>query len=673
MSEWKDKRSVPAPDAQKQTGKFFAPDAQKQTGKASAPAAQKQTGKFFAPDVQKRAGKASVPKGQKHSDAPGVAAVLGSIVRKNAALAAGTLLVIAGSVAAALFPPLVLGSAVDALTAGQGVSLRLALLYFGLLALAGVLEAAQNVVITCLGQRITHGLRSALCAKLRRLPAAFFTQNEPGQVTSRFVSDVDTVDTLFTSGIVSMFADVCKVVSIVAVIFWKSLGLGLLLVLVTPALFAMTRWFQRRMLAAQMDNRAAVGRLNNHIPETIRNLRMVRVFNRQGYMERRYDEFLAQSYRATDKVNMVDAVYSPIVVCISACVVAVMMVCAALGGGWRSFFGIGVGTAVAVIAYVGKVFEPLEDIGMEIQNIQSAVAGAKRIDTLLRAPERTLPPEAQTPAEDAAALQKTTVPAGKEAPQSAAAAPADAEGVRPAAAQTEEKAAAAAVSAAAGPQPAPDSAVPAVEFSHVSFGYGGDADVLHDLSFAVAAGESVVFTGRTGAGKSTVFRLLLGLYEPDAGHVRLGGTDVSRIPEAGRRARIGYVEQAFALVEGSVAQQITLGDPAVTRADAEAAARLVGLHDIIAALPQGYDTPAAQAAFSQGQLQLLSIARAVAASPRILLLDEITANLDLVTERRVLDALARAGEGRTVLSISHRAQPRAAGQREIVIGAQAQA
>lgn len=647
MSEWENRCPAPAPDAQKQAGKVSAPD------------------------VQKRAGKASVPKEQKHSGAPGVAAVLGSIVRKNAALAAGTLLVIAGSVAAALFPPLVLGSAVDALTAGQGVSLRLALLYFGLLALAGVLEAAQNVVITCLGQRITHGLRSALCAKLRRLPAAYFTQNEPGQVTSRFVSDVDTVDTLFTSGIVSMFADVCKVVSIVAVIFWKSLGLGLLLVLVTPALFAMTRWFQRRMLAAQMDNRAAVGRLNNHIPETIRNLRMVRVFNRQGYMERRYDEFLAQSYRATDKVNMVDAVYSPIVVCISACVVAVMMVCAALGGGWRSFFGIGVGTAVAVIAYVGKVFEPLEDIGMEIQNIQSAVAGAKRIDTLLRAPERTLPPEAQTPAEDAAALQKTAVPAGKEAPQSAAA-PADAEGVRPAAAQTEEKAAAAAVSAAAGPQPAPDSAVPAVEFSHVSFGYGGDADVLHDLSFAVAAGESVVFTGRTGAGKSTVFRLLLGLYEPDAGHVRLGGTDVSRIPEAGRRARIGYVEQAFALVEGSVAQQITLGDPAVTRADAEAAARLVGLHDIIAALPQGYDTPAAQAAFSQGQLQLLSIARAVAASPRILLLDEITANLDTVTERRVLDALARAGEGRTVLSISHRAQPRAAGQREIVIGAQAQ-
>lgn len=543
---------------------------------------------------------------------------LGTVLRRVIAASTMTsiltVLVIVLAVVTALFPPLVLERVVNDLTAGRGVALSLALSYLGLIALSGLLESGQNVMITVFGQKVTHGLRSALCAKLRRLPAAYFTSHEAGKIASRFVNDVDTVDSLFTDGIVSMFADGCKVVSILIVIFYKSMGLGFLMLLVTPLLFAMTRLFQKRMLKAQLENRVAVSKVNNHVPETIRNIRMIHVLLREKYMEQRYDDYIGESYRATDKSNLYDSIYSPIVIFVSSCVIAVMMVCASMGGGIREFFGISVGTAVAVIAYVGQVFAPLESLGMEIQNIQSAVAGVKRIDEFLAEPEREMPDDSN---------------AGKSS-----------------------------------------DAVPIVRFDHVRFGYGEDSDVLQNLSFTVSKGEAVTFVGRTGAGKSTVFRLLLGLYRPLEGRVLIKGSGASGIPDEKKRRLIGYVEQSFHLVEGTVAEQISLFDPAVARKQVENAAKLVGLHESILALPDGYDTPASEAAFSQGQFQLLSIARAIAASPEILLLDEITANLDSDTEQRVLDALERAAEGRTVLSISHRLQEHVNGQRIIRIGGQ---
>ena len=539
--------------------------------------------------------------------------VLRRVVGAHIGASVLTVAVILLSVVAALFPPLVIERAVNDLTAQKSVPLTLALSYLGLVALSGILESGQNVMITVFGQKVTHGVRFALCAKLRFLPASYFTAHEAGRITSRFVNDVDAVDSLFTNGIVSMFADACKVISILTVIFYKSTGLGVLMLLVTPLILVMTRFFQKRMLKAQLENRAAISRVNNHVPETIRSIRMIHVLHRETYMERRYDDYISDSYRATNKTNIYDSIYSPIVIFISSCVISVMMVCAAMGGGVRQFFGISVGTAVAVIAYVGKVFGPLESIGMEIQNSQSAVAGVRRIDEFLAEPEREMPDG--SPAETAGA----------------------GDGL--------------------------------VRFQGVSFGYDGEGDVLDGLSFSVAGGEKVTFAGRTGAGKSTVFRMLLGLYKPRAGSVLVAGVPAASIPDEKKRGLYGYVEQTFCMVDGTVAQQISLFDPAIDRDKVERAAKFAGLHESILALPQGYDTPCEKAAFSQGQLQLLSIARAVAASPKILLLDEITANLDSETEGRVLSALERAAAGRTVLSISHRLDAVAPGGRIIHIGA----
>lgn len=541
-----------------------------------------------------------------------LSAVVLRVVAASKATSVLTVLIIVLSVVTALFPPLVLERVINDLTAGRAVVLSMALTYLGLVALSGLLESGQNVMITIFGQKVTHSLRSALCAKLRRLPSSYFTTHEAGKITSRFVNDVDTVDGLFTNGIISMFADACKVISILVIIFYKSTGLGLLMLLVTPLLYSMTRLFQKRMLMAQLENREAVSKVNNHVPETIRNIRMIHVLSREKYMEQRYDDYISESYRATNKSNLYDSIYSPIVIFISSCVIAVMMIFAAKEGGIREFFGISVGTAVAVIAYVGKVFTPLESIGMEIQNIQSAVAGVKRIDEFLSEPEREI--SGNFVAEES------------------------------------------------------DVAAPLIRFKNVRFAYGDGCDVLNDLSFSVSKGENITFAGRTGAGKSTVFRLLLGLYRPLEGQVFIGNSQAYGIPDEAKRRLFGYVEQSFHLIEGTVEEQISLFDPTVSREQVENAARLVGLHDIILALPDGYDTSASQVSFSQGQFQLLSIARAVAASPEILLLDEISANLDSDTQQRVQGALERAAEGRTVLSISHRLWECAGNRRVIQIG-----
>ena len=540
----------------------------------------------------------------------GVFAAVRSAAAAHRLLSAGTVLCAAASVLASLLPPLLLGRIVDSLSGGTPLVFTAALLYFGSLALEGALSSAQETLLEMFGQKMTHALRSEMSTKLTRLPAAALAEQDPGAIAVRFSGDVDTVETLFTSGVISMAADACRIVSILAVIAAKNTGLALVLLLVLPLLTAFTRRVQKRMLTAQLENRRAVAAISGQVPEALHNLRTLRALGLEDYMEARYDRRLGESYAAVEKTNFYDAVYSPVVLVLNAAVVGAVMLLSASGDARiLTLFGMSVGTAVTIIGYVSRIFGPIESLGTEIQTIQSAMAGVKRIDAFLALPERDIP-----------APRSSAVPRGD------------------------------------------------VVLSHVTFGYG-ERTVLKDLSFTVKAGEQVTLVGRTGAGKSTVFRLLLGLYHPEAGSITVGGMDVSAITDEERRACIGCVEQHFARVPGTVLDQITLGDARISREIAEHAARLAGLDAVIRALPGGYDAPCTDGLFSQGEWQLLSIARAAAADPAVLLLDEITANLDAETEARVLDALRRASEGRTVLSISHRIYE-SLGGRTVRIGAQ---
>ena len=526
----------------------------------------------------------------------GAFAVIRSAAAAQPLLTAGTLLCTAAGAGASLVPPLLLGRVVDRLAGGLPLTALAALLYFGALALEGILSGAQESLLVLSGQKMTHALRSEMSRKLMLLPADTLVSQNPGEIAARFSGDVDAVEALFTSGIIRMAADACRILSIMAVIAVKNAGLALILLLVLPLFAVFTRHVQKRTLAAQLDNRRAVAAVSGQVPETLRNIRTIRLLGLEDYMERRYDRRIGESYAAVERTNFYDAIYSPVVLLLNAAVVGAVMLLSASGKAEiLTLFGMSVGTSVTVIGYISRIFAPIESLGTEIQTIQSAMAGVKRIDAFLAQPERAVPEERG--------------------------------------------------SAARGD----------VVLSHVTFGYG-DKHVLSDFSMAVKQGEQVTLVGRTGAGKSTVFKLLLGLYPPESGSVTVGGRDVSEIADGERRACIGCVEQHFSRVPGTVLDQITLGDARITEEMAKNAARLAGIDTAIASLPEGYDTACTDGLFSQGEWQLLAIARAAAADPAVLLLDEITANLDAQTEARVLEALRRASEGRTVLSVSHRVQ-----------------
>lgn len=548
---------------------------------------------------------------------------VGSICTQNLLLPIALVITVVGAVVTALVPPLILEKIVDELTAGNPMPIVQAFSYFGVVALAGLLESTRESLLIVFGQKLTHGLRSQMCEKLSQLSADTLSKMDAGTIASRFVGDVDTLETLFTSGIISMFADACTMIGIYAVLWQKNRGLAITLLAILPLIALFTRHVQKKMLAAQMDSRKAAARTSGLVPETIHCIRMIHVFGKEGFMRKRYDRALQEGYAAMERTNFYDALYSPVILITDALVTGVVMLLSASSGPEvRMFFGMSVGTAVAVISYISRIFSPIESIGMEIQTIQEALAGAKRVGEFLELPTRL----------------ETSVEAG-------------------------EKVMTELGKASAGT----DSPVACISLEDVSFGYEEEKMVLEHLSFEIKTGEQVTMTGRTGAGKSTIFKLLLGLYRPQKGCVKIYGQDAYLLPDSIRRRLFGCVEQSFKRVPGTVLEQITLSDPTISREDAVEAAKLAGLHEVIAGMEQGYDTLCTDALFSQGQWQLLSIARAVAAKPSILLLDEITANLDVGTEQEVLYALRRAGENRTVVSISHRLYEKMGG-RELVIG-----
>ena len=530
-----------------------------------------------------------------------VSSIIWRTIKKKSFLSAGIVFAVAASVVTALLPPLILGKVIDMITAGQEPALILILSYFGLTALTGFSESFREGLLTVFGQKITHALRSSLMDKYTHLTADSLTGQEPGAVVSRFVGDVDVVEKLFTSGIISMFADAFKIISILVVIWVKNRGLAIVLAVILPFLFWFTRRVQKSMLAAKVENRRAVGRASGCVPETLHNIRTIHCLQKEKYMTERYDRYIGESYRAVERSNFCDAIYSPVILILNAVVVAVVMLLSASGNAQvLTLFGMSAGTAVAVINYISQIFGPVESLGMEIQTIQSAIAGVHRINEFLGLEEKEelLRQEKQQDKDEIIA-----------------------------------------------------------EFQHVTFGYR-EQDILQDFSFQIRKGEQITLAGRTGAGKSTIFKLLLGLYEPKKGSVLIKGRRAGTVEEKEKRKLFGYVEQTFHQVPGTVRDQITLFDPAITPEMAEEAARLAGLHETVMALEKGYDTPCMEGIFSEGQWQLLSIARAVAARPKILLLDEITANLDAQTEKEVLRALQRAADGRTVISISHRINAR---------------
>ncbi len=522
------------------------------------------------------------------------------VVRKNKGIVAVLALAVLGVVVMSLVPPQILKTIIDSNLVPQNREglLRWAVLYLSALLLVGVFDFLKEAVLTDIGQKITKEIRLEMMGKLGRIDARFFSSHESGAVVSRFTNDVDAINTLFTSGVVGMAIDSFKIIGIIISIWLFSFKLGLITLLFLPVIYGITRLFQKRMLQAQIKNRLLIARVNNHISETLKNMLMIKSYSKEGYMEQNYNRYLLDNFQTMDRVNFYDAAFSPIIQILRAVVIGAIVV---LSTGQLNFLGISLGMVAASIELISNLFAPIENLGMELQNIQQAVSGVRRVNEFYMEPEDEGINNMLTAAE--------IIP--------------DRHDVR-------------------------------LSFQHVSFQYEAGTDILQNINLSIDPLKKVTFIGRTGVGKSTLFKLVMGLLQPQKGVITLNGIDVCSIPNREKRKIFGYVNQSMRLLPGTVAEQVSLGDENIKREEIIEALEFVGLMEYVASLESGLDTDVTHDMFSQGQKQLLSIARAIVTHPPILLLDEITANLDSITEERLVSVLQKASSANTVLSISHR-------------------
>ncbi len=520
-------------------------------------------------------------------------------IRGNFLLFSLILLTITAAIITAVLPPLALERIIDGLVENNSISIQTALSYFSLIALSLASVSLRETLLAIFAQRITKDLRIALDEKLVKLSTKELSKAEEGSIAARFIGDADTVEALFTNGVISMASDALSLASILYIIAHKSLGLMIVLAIIIPLLFIYTRITQKKMLKSQIANREAIAKASAEVPEAIRNIRMIKNYFKEEYFEKRYEASLEKSFEAMEKSNFYDSIYSPIILTLNAGVIGVMMLSAISSSPIIiRLFSMSAGTAAALISYVNKIFSPIQNIGMEIQTIQSALAGFHRINDFLSLDEM--------------------------------------EGVD--AAMTAERL----------------TSGKAIEIEDLAFAYDEEKPIIRNFSLACAKGEDIMIKGRTGSGKSTLFKLILGLYKPEKGSVKIFSQDAYKIPSHLKRRIFGYVEQEFHPIKGTILEQITLDDESITEEMAIEAAKATGIHETIMSLPMAYAAEFEKQLFSEGEYQLLSISRAIASDPEILLLDEITAAMDSFTEDKILSALISAAKGRTVLSISHR-------------------
>jgi ATP-binding cassette subfamily B protein len=500
-------------------------------------------------------------------------------------------------VLASLVPPQILKNVIDynfSMKTDNGL-LQSAVLYIFVIFIIGIFDFAKEALLTVIGQDITREIRLEMMSKLEKINALYFSKNESGQIVSRFTNDVDAINSMFTGGIIGMLVDCFKIIGVVISIWLFGWKLGVITLLILPLIFVITRIFQKRMLSAQMENRVLIGKVNNHITESFKNILMIKSFSKEKYMEQNYTEILKQNFSTVEKVNFYDSIFSPTILMMRSVVIAMIVI---LSSGSINFIGISLGMIAATIDLISSLISPVENLGMELQSIQQSISGIKRVDEFFKENED------EKKKEEHVELNLDEIN---------------------------------------------------ISFNSVSFCYEDGRKILYDLNLNINAREKVTFVGRTGVGKTTLFKLITGILKPTEGSIEINGINVYDIPNSDKRKIFGYVEQSFHMIKGTVTEQISLGDKSVTAEEVRSAAEFVGLDDYINTLDKGYDTVVKnENLFSQGQKQLLAIARAIVKNPPILLLDEVTANLDSITEDRIMSVLQKAGEKYTILTISHR-------------------
>lgn len=474
---------------------------------------------------------------------------------------------------------------------------RLALLFLAVLAGSFTLEFFQTWLMQNTGQRIMYDMRQQVYEHLQRLSLRDYDRNPVGRLMTRVTTDVDTLNELFSSGVVAIFGDVFTLAGIMVVLAWMDWRLALVAFSVLPLIVAVTQWFRRNVRESYRKVRVWIARINAFLQENITGMATVQLFRREARNHAAFGAINREHRDANIDSIFYYAVFYPAIELVSAVAAALIIW---FGGGWVMQDTLTLGALVAFFQYSQRFFRPISDMSEKFNILQAAMASSERIFKLL-----------DTPVAVAAPAVARALPAG-----------------------------------------APGHIV----FDGVWFAYDGEDHVLRDVSFEVTPGQRVGVVGATGAGKSTLINLLLRFYDVSRGRILVDGVDVRDLEFADLRRLFGLVLQDVHLFSGTIAGNIRLGNLDITEAQVRRAAEAVHAHPFIARLPQGYDTPVAErgATLSVGQKQLLSFARALAFDPRVLILDEATSSVDTETELLIRDALHVLMAGRTTIAIAHR-------------------
>jgi ATP-binding cassette, subfamily B, multidrug efflux pump len=478
----------------------------------------------------------------------------------------------------------------------------LAAAYLGSILLGVFLQYAQAVITTWLGQSVMFDLRTEIFEKLQALDLKFYDRNPIGRLMTRITNDVETLNTLFSSGVVTIFGDVFTLVFIVSAMLSINWRLALVSFSVLPLVFLVAFLFRARIRSAYRDIRVRIARVNAFLHEHITGMQVTQLFNREEADARRLAELNEDHLEAHLRSITYYALFFPAIEILTSLALALII----WYGGMRMFDGaVSLGVIAAFLQYARRFFRPIQDLSEKYNLLQGAMASSERVFQLLD--EEVVITDTEHP---------TTLPA---------------EGLGE------------------------------IVFEHVWFAYGDDVDgkpdwVLRDVSFTVVPGEKIAIVGHTGAGKTTLVNLLMRFYEVDQGRILLDGTDITQVALADLRARIGLVLQDVFLFSQDVGYNIRLGSPDIERETIVEAAERVGASTFIDRLADGYDQPLGErgSTLSVGERQLVSFARALAFDPQILVLDEATSSVDSEIEAKIEEATDEVLKGRTSLVIAHR-------------------
>ena len=500
-----------------------------------------------------------------------------------------------------LAPPYLTKLVIDRYIPARDLSGLGTIAVFFFLTLAGsfALEYLQTWTMQMTGQRIMFDLRMQLYRHLQRLDLRFYDRNPVGRLMTRVTTDVDVLNELFTSGVVSVFGDVFTLVGIMGVLVWMDWRLAIVAFSVLPLIALITQWFRSHVRESYRTVRTWIARINAYLQERITGMSTVQLFRREARDFADFDEIDRKHRDANVESIFYYAVFYPAVEFVSAVAASLIIW---VGGGWAAQGALTIGSLVAFLQYSQRFFRPISDMSEKFNILQGAMASSERIFALLDTPASIRGPQGSAPH-----LASVAAPA-------------------------------------------------AISFEHVSFAYVEGEPVLKDISFRVEPGQRVAMVGATGPGKTTIVSLLLRFYDVQEGRITIDGVDIREMDPASLRSLFALVLQDVHLFSGTIAGNIRLGHDSISDETVRRAVEAVHADNFIDRLPLGLQTPVAErgATLSVGQKQLLSFARALAFDPRVLILDEATSSVDTETELLIRDALKVVMRGRTTMAIAHR-------------------